>query len=149
MHSLSVVMLCSVLARDGYLFLRSVLPPPLISAARSVVLHSLDQDWHCIDHSLPINEALIAEGQKGMLLTGYRSVTHHKDMLRLIEGTELTSFLSSLFDTAPSTYDLKWCRVMGNQEFTDEHTDYFRFAGQAKDMITCWYVLIFRGTAFD
>lgn len=131
-----------VLARDGYIFLRSLLPDHLVRSARSVVMRTLHEEWHIIDDSGPIEEGKILNDSRGVLLTGYRAVTHHPDMLRLCEGTELTSFLSKLFAAPPSTYDLKWCRVMGGGEFTDEHTDFFRFAGQAQNMVTCWYVVV-------
>jgi hypothetical protein len=94
--------------------------------------------------------APIAGDRKGVLLTGFRKVTHDPTVLELLEGPELAGLFTTLLGEAPATFDNKWVRVMGHGEGTDEHTDFFRFAETAKDMHTCWIPLgdysIFQGT---
>lgn len=107
--------------------------------------------------------------QSGVLMTGYRPVTHDPRVLDVLEGPELALLFARLFGqlrsadsssasassslVAPATFDTKWVRVHSRAEFTDEHTDYYRFEhfdasvkGQedgAKDMYTCWIPLGF------
>ena len=111
--------------------------------------------------------------QPGVLMTGYRPVTHDPRVLDVLEGPELSRMFAQLFGhiraeeratsaavtpaatplVAPATFDTKWVRVHSRSELTDEHTDYYRFehfdavtTGKedgAKDMFTCWIPLGF------
>lgn len=87
--------------------------------------------------------------EKGMLLSGYRPITHHPDVLSLLESEELVTIFDHIYQTLyqdqttsssiissttaststleSCTFDSKWVRVMGLDEFTDEHTDFYRF----------------------
>lgn len=138
------------IATNGYALLRGVLPVEKILAARSVVVETLKNEWNMVDSSVPLLEARILDAHKGMLLTGFRKVTHNPVVLDLLEGTELSELFRSLFGQEPATFDNKWVRVMGQGEGTDEHTDYYRFASTANQMVTCWIPLgdysIFQGT---
>jgi Phytanoyl-CoA dioxygenase (PhyH) len=131
-----------VLAEDGYALLRGVLDREAILKARNVVIETLHQNWKMIDQKQPMDEAHIAPARKkGMLLTGYTPITHHHDVLSLLEGTQLVGFFTSLFRKHPATFSQKWVRVHGQEDVTDEHTDFFRFANGAKGMYTCWIPL--------
>jgi len=134
--------LMSVLQRDGYVLLRNVLNRDKVVAARRVVVEALDSEWRRIDKIRGDSlEAHVLGDAKGILLTGFRNVTKHKDVTALLEGPELCAFFRRLFGSAPATFDNKWVRVHGKGEATDEHTDFFRFAGNANGMFTCWLPL--------
>jgi len=134
----------------GYALLRGVLPTEKIEAARSVVTAALKTEWKMLDSAFPAIEARIADNHKGLLLTGFRKVTHDSTVLALLEGPEIAGLFSKLFGEEPATFDNKWVRVMGHGESTDEHTDFYRFADTAKRMHTCWIPLgdysVFQGT---
>jgi ectoine hydroxylase-related dioxygenase (phytanoyl-CoA dioxygenase family) len=72
-------------------------------------------------------------------------VTHDQNVLNVLEGEELEEIFRGIFKGKedPFTYDLKWVRIMANGENTDEHTDFYRFANNAKhsEMYTCWIPL--------
>jgi len=131
------------LASQGYLLLRGVLDRDRIARARDVVLRTLHDDWKMIDDSKDVSKAYIKDPKqsKGVLLTGYRPVTHHDDVLALLECQALVDLFRRLFDAPPATFDNKWVRVHGTGEFTDEHTDFYRFQGTASGMCTCWMPL--------
>jgi len=86
-------------------------------------------------------DAFIKDDQKGILLTGFKAVTHHKNVTAVLEGNDLATFFRKLFGMVPATFDNKWVRVHGRGEYTDEHTDYYRFQGNAVGMHTCWIPL--------
>lgn len=45
-----------------------------------------------------------------------------------MECAELKTFFQAFFKTSQvSTFRLKWLRIKGYQEFTNIHTDYYRF----------------------
>jgi len=129
------------LATDGYILLRNVLDRKQIFSARSVVVDILDKEWNLIDTKHTKIDAFIKDKQKGILLTGFRAVTHHKNVLNVLEGDTLSTLFRKVFGLTPATFDNKWVRIHGNGEFTDEHTDYYRFQGNAVGMHTCWIPL--------
>jgi len=129
------------LAVDGYVLLRNVLDKDTVVKARKVVVETLNKQWGSIDTSKELLDAYIVSGKKGTLLTGFRAVTHHEDVLGVLEGQTLSLLMARLFGELPSTFDNKWVRVHGQGESTDEHTDYYRFQGNAKGMFTCWIPL--------
>lgn len=163
----------------------------------------------------------------GLLLSGYRTVTHDHRVMDILEGKEISTIFATIFGelahmrnirkekppttschsspfqtrnssnttsspfpsistasaspfsslppscsspppplVSPSTLDTKWVRVHGHNEFTDMHTDYYRFQAfarnntneheentangssnflsldpPARDMFTCWVPL--------
>jgi len=130
------------LARDGYVLLKGVLSCADVLAARLVVLSSLDVEWGSVDLAKgELMDGWIREGCKGVLLTGFRNVTHHEHTLRLLHSRRVSGLFDRVFGSTPATFDNKWVRVHGHGEFTDEHTDYYRFASIAKNMFTCWIPL--------
>lgn len=132
-----------VVDEQGFGLLRGVIPKEKILAARAVVVETLRNQWNSIDlEAGSVLDAHIRGNSAGVLLTGYESVTHHPRVLDLLEGPELVRIFRSFFGgQAPASFNTKWVRIMGHQEFTDEHTDFFRFAKTAKDMYTCWIPL--------
>eukprot|EP01006_Ploeotia_vitrea_P023413 TRINITY_DN55876_c0_g1_i1.p1 TRINITY_DN55876_c0_g1~~TRINITY_DN55876_c0_g1_i1.p1 ORF type:complete len:329 (+),score=146.56 TRINITY_DN55876_c0_g1_i1:16-1002(+) len=133
------------LDEDGYVLLRGVLDRESVLAARHVVAASLHEDWgitHVEDgvKGKEVDDAVIAEGKEGVLLTGYTAITHHEDVLAVLEGEQLaTLFERHVFGgRRAATFNNKWVRVKGKDEFTDEHTDFYRFSGNAEGMYTCW-----------
>ena len=109
--------LVPVLQEDGYIFIRGVIPREVVLSARSVLASTLHAEWDAIDTTVgSIDDAYIKRGQKGLLLTGFRPVTHHPHVLRLLEGPELTNLFNrylfrrrlqsthSLFNEAPATF---------------------------------------------
>lgn len=127
-----------VLRREGYAFIKGLLPKHKIGKARSVVVACLQDDMGVID---PAHGELHIKSNAALTLTGFRTVTHHPDVMDVLEGAELVRFFSSLFETAPATFDTKWVRVKGKDQNTSEHTDFYFFADAAQDMFTCWIPL--------
>ena len=70
-------------------------------AARRVVTDCLDREWGIIETSggRPAEEAWIKDEAKGVLLTGYREVTHHPSVSTVLAGKHLFSLFRSLFGT--------------------------------------------------
>jgi ectoine hydroxylase-related dioxygenase (phytanoyl-CoA dioxygenase family) len=148
------------LKHDGYLYLRDFFSKQDVENARKVVCEVITADWNLFEqlnstnsnhqNSVTIYDTRMKEPlmndsmpsrNKGLLLTGYRSITHHPQVLALLHSAKLASLMRTLFESTPATFDTKWVRVLGEKEFTDEHTDYYRFEEQSKEMVTCWIPL--------
>ena len=139
----------SRLQADGYILLRNQIDPKLIDGALNVVADNLAETWQCIDmdpdhHPQPAqrHDLFIKEQSEGILLTGYRPITHHEAVQSLLHCDDLVTLMHSLFGQEPMTYDTKWVRVKGTNESTDEHSDYYRFAEHCTQMVTAWMPLM-------
>eukprot|EP00485_Elphidium_margaritaceum_P024297 CAMPEP_0202712926 /NCGR_PEP_ID=MMETSP1385-20130828/47571_1 /ASSEMBLY_ACC=CAM_ASM_000861 /TAXON_ID=933848 /ORGANISM="Elphidium margaritaceum" /LENGTH=348 /DNA_ID=CAMNT_0049373119 /DNA_START=21 /DNA_END=1064 /DNA_ORIENTATION=+ len=132
------------LCNDGYLLLRNQIPTKLIDAALQVVASGLQSTWKCVDtdECKTIRDLHIADCSTGVLLTGYKPITHHKQMQSLLHCQPLLSLMYKLFDAEPVTHDTKWVRVKATGEYTDEHADIYRFADNARSMLTVWMPLM-------
>lgn len=128
------------LANDGYILLRNQIPTNLIDDALEIVVNNLDSTWNCIQD---INTLNIKSNSKGILLTGYKPITHHKKVLSLLHCKKLQDIMYKIFDNSePITYDTKWCRVKGKNEFTEQHSDFYRFNDNFTKMVTVWMPLM-------
>ena len=138
------------LHRYGYLVLKTALDKNLVLDARRAVLQQLKRLWNLIDTGkgaleqgfINLNDPVHPKG-RGILLAGFTDITHLPEMRRLLEGPELSSLISNLSGESCSTLRTKWLRVMGINENTDEHADFYRFShfNVAKRMLTCWIPL--------
>eukprot|EP00808_Paulinella_micropora_P006261 g14594.t1 len=126
------------LSSEGYIRLRGFFDKESIAAGRLTVISHMQEGWKIVDTSKPMAEARIEGQSKGLLLTGFRDVTHNVKVLHVLQGTRLAQLFCRLFGEPPATFDNKWVRVFGNGEFTDEHTDFYRFSSNAHRMFTAW-----------
>ncbi len=64
-------------------------------------------------------------------------------MLRVTESPELKWAMKALMKGEVATFDTKWLRVKGAGEYTEIHTDYFRFEklASAGRMVVAWIPL--------
>ena len=82
--------------------LRNIFNREEIGKARRVVLSCLDKHWNLIDTSLgPLDEGHCQGDSKGMCLTGFTSVTHHQDVLNILEGQKLFNLFTNLLNEQP------------------------------------------------
>ena len=136
----------AMVARDGYVLVRGGLDREEVRRCRRVVCEALHREWRSIDTrggEAAVDEARIADGADGLLLTGFRAVTHHPHMRAVLEGRRLAALAAGVLGASRvATFDQKWVRVHGRNGFTDEHTDFYRFKECAGDgMVTAWVPL--------
>ena len=125
---------------DGYLLLRQVLDVDgMVKPAYNQVRKDLAEVFSMKDGS----------GTKGTLLTGFTPMTHCKAVLSLLHCSTLVDVMGRLMECeeSVSTLDTKWLRIIGTNEYTAEHTDYYRFAHLSRDetgapLYTCWIPLM-------
>jgi hypothetical protein len=125
------------LEEDGYLLIRRLHDPEKVKAARRMLLEKLAENGQ-LDTSYPIEEAIPAEGKRGMFMGGNKAVTHHPAFLNLVESDEVMGFFEHLFDAPVRTYDYKWLRVVGPGGFSGAHYDIPYMGRGTKRVCTCW-----------
>eukprot|EP01083_Nonionella_stella_P263638 895369_1 len=138
----------SKLSTDGYILLRNQIPTKLIDDGLQIIAKSLHETWKCIDVDVDVkdertvDDLYIKGGSTGILLTGYKPITHNKSVLSLLHCDELISVMNKIFGDEAITYDTKWLRVKGKDEYTDEHSDYYRFIDSWNKLLTVWMPLM-------
>ena len=137
------------LSNDGYILLRNQLPTNLIDDALGIVADNLDSTWNCIDTVIDDKKQEIGDNlyikndSAGILLTGYKPITHNKKVLSLLHCDCIINIMYKIFNNQePITYDTKWVRVKGKNENTEQHSDYYRFNDNCFKMLTVWMPLM-------
>lgn len=81
-------------------------------------------------------------GTKGVTYTGCEEVTHDPSLLKLLEGSALSSFASNIFGEPACTFRTKWLRAVAPGENTTAHSDAFFFNSTVNhSMLTAWIPL--------
>eukprot|EP00357_Protocruzia_adherens_P019548 CAMPEP_0114974600 /NCGR_PEP_ID=MMETSP0216-20121206/1616_1 /TAXON_ID=223996 /ORGANISM="Protocruzia adherens, Strain Boccale" /LENGTH=208 /DNA_ID=CAMNT_0002335253 /DNA_START=38 /DNA_END=661 /DNA_ORIENTATION=+ len=124
------------LREDGFVHLRNALPVNLVTKAEAIISNFLVERGA----EDPSSKNMIQS--KGTLLTGFRPVTHDPDVLSLVEGHDLRRIMTKVIGEETYTFDTKWIRVMGKDESTDIHTDFYRFQKIDGPIYICWIPLM-------
>ena len=123
------------MAEDGYLLLRGLIDRQIVLTARQTVMD------HLHAHAALVPDTPILEGVMGgrsPQMMGRKGVAYHPSMLDVLEGQELFDFYSEYFDSPVLTYDYKWLRAVGNEEYTGAHYDYVYMGRGSPNLHTTW-----------
>lgn len=122
---------------DGYLFIRGLHDRGKVKATRRFLLEKLDENQQ-LDRSYPLDDAIPAEGKRGMFWGGNKAVTHQPAFLNLVESPEIMNFCEHYYDAPVITYDYKWLRVIGPGGFSGAHYDIVYMGRGTKNLMTVW-----------
>ncbi|ETO36834.1 Phytanoyl-CoA dioxygenase [Reticulomyxa filosa] len=133
------------LSKTGYIYLQNYIPKDLIVKARNSIAKALHNTFGIIQTSAEhkIDDLYIKQDCNGVLLTGFKPITHAPEVLSVVHCKELVSLFRGLLDCHDIvTYDSKWLRIKGTNEYTEEHCDYYRFINGWNQLYTCWIPLM-------
>jgi hypothetical protein len=122
---------------DGYLLIRGLHDREKVKATRKFLLEKLDENEQ-INRSYPLDDAIPAEGKRGMFWGGNKAVTHQPTFLNLVESPEIMNFCEHYYDAPVMTYDYKWLRVVGPGNFSGAHYDIVYMGRGTKNLLTVW-----------
>jgi hypothetical protein len=125
------------MAEDGYLLIRRFHDPERVKAARRVVLGNLAANGQ-IDTRYPLDEGVIAEGARGAFLGGAKAVTHTPEFLAVVESPEVMQFFTDFLGAPAITFNYKWLRAVGKDEFTGAHYDIVYMGRGTTNLYTVW-----------
>jgi hypothetical protein len=125
------------MAEDGYLLIRRFHDPERVKAARRVLLENLAANGQ-IDTRYPLDEAVIAEGARGAFLGGAKAVTHTPEFLAVVESPEVMQFFTDFLGAPAMTFNYKWLRAVGKDEFTGAHYDIVYMGRGTTNLYTVW-----------
>jgi len=127
-------------AEDGFLYLRGIFPREIVKAANSSVLDSLMSLKFLEPGTNP--EDGILNSQKGATdqgrIEGAQDMCKREEIKRRLEGKELRDVNEMLLGGAVRTFDYKWLRAVGTEEYTGCHVDSVYMGRGTKNLVTCW-----------
>jgi hypothetical protein len=128
------------LARDGYLYLRGLLPEREVLAARQAILGRLE----AVDEIAAPAAAGIATGRSRRrelhadLGKFWRSVSEEPALRRLTAGPELAALGATLFGEPARSHDYLFLRCASRGKATGIHCDAPFFTRMTPRVVTCW-----------
>jgi hypothetical protein len=123
--------------QDGYLLLRNFIDRETVVNARTAIVNHLAANKALVEgHSLL--DAVMPRSGKEVRMTGQHVITHHPDCLALFENYKLFDFFDLFFGENAVTYDYKWLRAVGNENFTGCHYDVVYMGRGSQRVHTVW-----------
>jgi hypothetical protein len=123
---------------DGYLLLRGLHPRERVLKARRAILEFMQQRANSVAPGTDLMEAAINPAHKPVRLLGNPEITHHPDVLAVIEGAPVFEFFAAYFGERAITFDYKWLRDVGHGGFTGAHVDNVYMGRGSSRLLTCW-----------
>ena len=125
------------MAEDGYLLLRGLIDRDKVLQARSTVMaHMAAQE--ALTPGTPVLEGVMPKGGRSVPMMGRKGIAHHADMLAVLEGDELYNFFATYFGEPALTFNYKWLRAVGNEQYTGAHYDYVYMGQGSPNLHTVW-----------
>jgi hypothetical protein len=125
------------ISQDGYLLLRNFFDPETVLKAREAIVSYLSEK-NALVSGEPMLEAVMPSTGREVRMTGQGVVTHHPDSLALFENKRLFDFFRRYFGEEAVTYDYKWLRAVGNENFTGCHYDVVYMGRGSQRVHTVW-----------
>ncbi len=123
------------LSEDGYLLIRRLHEPEAVLKARRAVVHFLGD---AVAASADLMDAVIQPDCKPPRLLGNRDITHHDDVLAVLEGRRVFELFETLFGEPSRSLDYKWLRAVGQGGFTGSHYDVVYMGDGSQRLHTIW-----------
>ncbi|MCC7204709.1 MAG: phytanoyl-CoA dioxygenase family protein [Phycisphaeraceae bacterium] len=122
---------------DGYLLLRGLIDPRKVIQARQTVMQFMDEQG-ALTPGTPVLEGVMPRGGKSVGLMGRKGITHHPDLRAVLEGEELFRFFEGFLGERALTFDYKWMRAVGHEQFTGAHYDVVYMGRGSDRLYTTW-----------
>ncbi len=123
--------------QDGYLLLRNFINHETVLNAREAIINHLAESNALVEGSFLL-DAVMPRSGKEVRMTGQSVITHHPSSLAVFENQMLFDFFRQFFGEEAATYDYKWLRAVGNENFTGCHYDVVYMGRGSQRVHTVW-----------
>lgn len=120
---------------DGFLYMRGLIDRKKVLKARETILKHLESHDALVPDT-PLFHGVM--GGRSPQMMGRKGIAYHPDVLNVIESEELFSFFNAYFAEPAITYNYKWLRAVGNEEYTGAHFDYVYMGRGSTNLHTTW-----------
>ncbi len=125
------------MAEDGYLLLRGLIQRDKVLQARQRVMQHMAQQQALTPGTPPL-EGVMPRGGRSVPMMGRKGIAHHADVLNVLESEELYAFFATFFGEDALTFNYKWLRAVGNEQYTGAHYDYVYMGQGSPNLHTVW-----------
>jgi hypothetical protein len=122
---------------DGYLLLRGLIAREKVLKARQTILEHMEEQNALVPNT-PVLQGVMPNGGKTVHMMGRKGIVRHPDVLAVLESEELTNFFDRYFNEPSVTYNYKWLRGVGNEEYTGAHFDFVYMGRGSTNLHTTW-----------
>lgn len=132
--------LLSRLQEDGYLYLPGYLDRDDVMKARQRILHYMAEHEAMEPGSRPLDGVMGQHG-KHVGMMGKEIITHHPDVLNVLEADKLYELYECIHREPVATFDYKWLRAVGHEACTGAHMDFVYMGQGSQRLMTTWIPL--------
>ena len=125
------------MAADGYLLLRGLIDREKVQKARATILHYMHEQ-NVLTPDAPVLEGVMPKGGRGAKM---RRIAYSEEVLAVLQATELFDFFASYFGEPALTFQYKWLRAVGNEQYTGAHYDFVYMGRGSPRLHTIWIPL--------
>jgi len=128
------------LEEDGYLYLPGFLDREDVLAARAHILEYMAAHEGLEPDSRPL-DGVMGQYGKSVDLMGHQPVTHQDVVHRVLASQRLYELNECIHGEPAKTFEYKWLRAVGNEEFTGSHMDQVYMGRGSKRLMSVWIPL--------
>ena len=125
------------LEEEGYLYLPGYLDREEVLDARDCILEYMEGAEGLEPGSRPLDGVMGKYG-KSVPLMGKKVITHCDPVAKVIASPRLFELNELITGEPAKTFDYKWLRAVGNEEFTGAHMDYVYMGRGSARLMTTW-----------
>lgn len=122
---------------DGYLLLRGLIDRQKVLQARQTVLTYMEEQ-NALTPNTPVLEGVMPKGGRSVPMMGRKGIAFHPDVLAVLESDELFGFFNHYFGEPSLTFNYKWLRAVGNEQYTGAHYDFVYMGQGSPNLHTTW-----------
>ena len=123
--------------RDGYLFLRGLIDRDTVLQARKTILQHMDEH-QVLSPDTPFLDGVMPAGGRSLRMMGRKGIVSHPDIVALLENQSLYNFFQTYFEEPAISFNYKWLRAVGNEEYTGAHMDTVYMGQGSSRLHTVW-----------
>ncbi|MFK7802429.1 MAG: phytanoyl-CoA dioxygenase family protein [Anaerolineae bacterium] len=125
------------MAKDGFLLLRGLIGREKVLKARETILQYMETK-NALTPDTPVLDGVMPKGGRSVFMEGRRGISTDPDVMNVVESQELFDFFEQYFGEPALTFNFKWLRAVGNEEYTGAHMDNVYMGRGSKKLHTVW-----------
>ena len=129
----------SRMEEDGYLLIRGLMNRQIVSKARKTILSYAQENGELpFKPDTDLIDAVYNPDGRPVRTMGEQEITHHPDVLEILEGREIINFFEHFFAQPCRTFDYKWLRMIPPGRSAGPHFDAVYMGRGSLRLLTCW-----------
>lgn len=125
------------MAEDGFLLLRGLIGREKVLTARETIFKYMESK-QALTPDTPLLDGVMPKGGRSVFMEGRKGISAHPDVMNVVESPELFNFFGQYFGEPALSFNFKWLRAVGNEQYTGAHMDTVYMGRGSKRLHTVW-----------